>query len=80
MTAQELAQYITTGLDIYGKYKEITEYPIYAREAEALRVQLAEAEAEAARAKEETLKKVLLYGGLSVAAIITIMLVLKRKK
>lgn len=80
MTAQEFAQYITTGLDIYGKYKEITEYPTYAREAEALKIQLAEAEAEIAKTKEAKLRSYLIYGGLSVATIITIMLILKRRK
>lgn len=80
MTIQDIAQHITTGLDIYGKYKEITEYPAYAQEAEALRIQLAQAEVEAARAKQAQLKNILIYGGIGVAALITIILVLRKKK
>ena len=80
MTAQDIAQYITTGLDIYGKYKEITEYPAYAQEAEALRIQLAQAEAEAAKAKATQLKNVLIYGGIGVATLITVVLVLRKRK
>lgn len=70
ITAVGAAEFISTGLDIYGRYKEITEAPAYAREAEALRISLAQAEAEAARATAERLKKALLYGGLAAAAII----------
>lgn len=80
MTSQDFAQYITTGLDIYGKYKEITEYPTYAREVEALKVQLAETEAEIARTKAVKLRNILVYGGLSVAAIVVIMLILKKRR
>ncbi len=80
MTAQDIAQYITTGLDIYGKYKEITEYPAYAQEAEALRIQLAQAEAEAAKAKATQLKNILIYGGIGVAALVTVILVLRKRK
>lgn len=80
MTIPEIAQYISTGLDIYGKYKQITEYPASVQEAEALRIQLAQAEAEAAKTKAMQLKNVLIYGGIGVAALITVVLVLRKRK
>lgn len=80
MTIQDISQYITTGLDIYGKYKEITEYPAYAQEAEALRIQLAQAEAEAARVKATGLRNILVYGGVGVAVVATLYFVLRKRK
>ena len=80
MTIQDISQYITTGLDIYGKYKEITEYPAYAQEAEALRIQLAQAEAEAARVKATGLRNVLIYGGVGVAVVATLYFVLRKRR
>lgn len=80
LTAVGISEFIGTGLDIYGRYKEITEAPAYAREAETLRVQLAVAEAEAARTRADMVKKVVLYGGISLVAVVVLARLLKKKR
>ncbi len=76
--ADNLTGFINKGLDIYERYKEVTEFPRAERELRALELQLAQQQQ--AASQWSGIKKGLIYVGIPVAGIIVIALLLKKKK